>query len=86
MQGRLEEIFNFYHALVQSQSLFVYNISSFPNPPVPPAPSVSPPKPLAVIKPSIVTVTAEHASYACLFRVEELITTSQYGPYRQQNI
>ncbi len=46
--------------------------------------TLSPPKPLAVINPSIVTVTAEHASYACLFRVEELITTSQQGPYRQQ--
>lgn len=43
-----------------------------------------PPEPLAVINPSIVPVTAEHASYACLFRVEELITTSQQGSYRQQ--
>lgn len=47
-------------------------------PPLPP----TTPKPLAVINPSIVTVTAEHASYACLSRVEELITTSQKGPYR----
>lgn len=37
-----------------------------------------------MINPSIVPVTAEHASSACLFRVEELITASQQGAYRQQ--
>lgn len=42
------------------------------------------PLPLAVINPSIVPLTAEHASYACLFRAEELIMTSQQGPYRRQ--
>lgn len=58
----------------------VHPLSVAPHPP----PTPPSPKPLAVINPSIVTVTAEHASYSCLFRVEELITTSQRGPYRQQ--
>lgn len=44
------------------------------------------PEPLAAINSSIVTVTAEHMSYACLFRVEDLIMTSQLGPCRQQYI
>ena len=79
--------FFFFISLVLSRylslSLYtVYNTSSLISP-VHPAHTLSP-KPLAVINPSIVTVTAEHASYACLFGVEELITSSQQGPYRQQ--
>lgn len=81
MQGELEEIFYFSPALVLSQSLFVYSIFSLPSA----SRSHSfPPEPLAVINPSIVPVTAEHAGYACLFKAGELITTSLQGPYRQQ--
>lgn len=80
--------FYFSAALVLSRSLFVHSVFSLPDlPGASRSRSLSlclPPEPLAVINPSIVPVTAEHASYACLFRVEELITTSQQGSYRQQ--
>lgn len=87
---QVERYFFFYfsHAILLSQCVFVYGISSLPNLPGSSCSHSPPPtpKPLAVIKPSIVTVAAEHASYACLSRVEELIMTSQQGPYRQQYI
>lgn len=70
------------HAILVSLCI-QYILLSPPISPVHPTHTLSP-KPLAVINPSIVTVTAEHASYACLFGVEELITSSQQGPYRQQ--
>lgn len=56
------------------------------SPPAHPTYTPPPPKPLAVISPSIVPVTAEHTSYACLFRAEEIITTSQQGSYRHQYV
>lgn len=90
MHGRLKDIF-FSISLMLSCYLSVSLYTVFPPSqisPVHPAHTLPPPtpKPLAVIKPSIVTVAAEHASYACLSRVEELIMTSQQGPYRQQYI
>lgn len=48
---------------------------------IPPTPTL---KPLAVINPSFVILTAEHKSYASLFRVEELIMAPQHEAYRPQ--
>lgn len=77
----------FFLFLSSSRAISVFLSLYTTSPPSPVTLALTPPpisKPLAVINPSIVTVTAEHASYACLFRVEELITASQQGPYRQQ--
>lgn len=84
MHGKLEAICYFSHSLPLSQSFFLFSISSIHLQSQHLPLTLSSSEPLAVINLSIVILTAEHARYACLFRVEELITTFQQGPYRHE--